>query len=629
MSSANAKRGMSLYRRFYLVALLIVVTTIASGAYAAWTFYSLNHILDRTLDQVRESVSVIAKISKALEREDDAILMAIGGRTDAAQAALEEERANYRHAREGLVSLLTKPEESSAVEALDRETREFRRLGDEILRAAATPNLLERYYAEVNPTLRRALACATALRDLQDQEMQVAGNQAQNLAWRASWVVGVISFGAVVIASLTSLHLTRRVVRPVFQMMFATERVAAGDFDQHLSVGANDELGRLANGFNNMIRSLRDLRALDLDRIEEARALMEATLEALPEAVLLVDQNTRIILANGAARDCFPLLPPPEEVDLAMLQLPSDTFEAVQAVIHENDKESRKPEINSAVSFVQDEIERRLLPVVIPIVGPSIAGRGALLVLYDVTDQLRLEALRTEFIAVASHELKTPLTSLRLTLLLLHEALASVEGRQLELTEAAIGAMNDINRTVDQLLDVSRIDAGGMHLDLERVDLVRLIDQVVASFFPRFEERGVRITVEKSPQPLVANGDGSRLILVFRNLLENALKYTPSDGHVTIRASSMQNAGSVDQRTVQITVTDTGPGIPADFHERVFEKFFRVEHHLPDTIERPKGSGIGLYLCRQIIAAHGGHIRVESTNGNIGTRIALSLPAAE
>jgi NtrC-family two-component system sensor histidine kinase KinB len=125
----------------------------------------------------------------------------------------------------------------------------------------------------------------------------------------------------------------------------------------------------------------------------------------------------------------------------------------------------------------------------------------------------------------------------------------------------------------------------------------------------------------------VVRGDPARLGSVFANVLTNALKYSPIGGVVTVRLSSGQNAQDPRPGTLQITVTDQGPGVPVEYRERIFEKFFRVEHHLGHRAEGVRGTGIGLYLCREILQAHGGTITCEAGEGGVGTRFVITLPA--
>ncbi len=146
---------------------------------------------------------------------------------------------------------------------------------------------------------------------------------------------------------------------------------------------------------------------------------------------------------------------------------------------------------------------------------------------------------------------------------------------------------------------------------------------------PRYEDASVVLRVVKDVPSAFVRGDAARLGLVFVNLLTNALKYTPHNGEVVVRLASMQNAAAHGKSRLQITVTDTGPGIPPELRERVFEKFFRVEDQRPDGPKGVRGTGIGLYLCREIIEAHGGTILCTTGEDGRGTRVAVCLDVDE
>jgi NtrC-family two-component system sensor histidine kinase KinB len=248
-------------------------------------------------------------------------------------------------------------------------------------------------------------------------------------------------------------------------------------------------------------------------------------------------------------------------------------------------------------------------------------------VLDDVTEFARLDELRSELIGVASHELKTPLTTLRMNLLLLGEKADNLTPRQQEILSAAAAGCEELGSTIDELLDVTRIEAGQLRLNLAPVDVYGALDRALRPLRPRFEDARVQVQVERGCVPAVVRADAERLGLVLTNLLTNALKYAPAGSTVTLQVTSGQNAVAGNGSVLQIAVTDAGPGIPAEFRERVFEKFFRVEHHLGRDPAGVRGTGIGLYLCREVVRAHGGTITCQSGDGGTGTRIAISLPA--
>jgi NtrC-family two-component system sensor histidine kinase KinB len=209
-----------------------------------------------------------------------------------------------------------------------------------------------------------------------------------------------------------------------------------------------------------------------------------------------------------------------------------------------------------------------------------------------------------------------------MSLLLLRERADNLTARQAEILAAAVQAAEELAETIDELLDLTRIEAGQLRLQRERVDLDVLIEQAAHSLRPRFEDAAIRLRIVHETPAILANGDAARLRIVFLNLLDNALKYTPPGGEVQVGLTSSNDKPP----RLRIIVSDTGPGVPADFRERIFEKFFRVEHHQEGEGKGAHGAGIGLYLCRQIVEAHGGTIHCESDAHGRGTQFVIDLP---
>ena len=210
--------------------------------------------------------------------------------------------------------------------------------------------------------------------------------------------------------------------------------------------------------------------------------------------------------------------------------------------------------------------------------------------------------------------------------MLMRERAAELSPLLREIVATAALGCEELAASIDELLDLTRIEAGQLRLNLERVDLLVLTGHVADKFLPRYVERGVQLDFVRGCDEAVVRGDAARLGVVLSNVLTNALKYTPYDGRVAIAVGANPVAG--EEGLVQITVTDNGPGIPPEFRDRVFEKFFRLEHFSPRAAEGVQGVGIGLYLCRQIVALHGGSMRCEGVPGGIGARFVIELPSA-
>jgi len=619
------RRAARLRTRFVLAGLLFVATTIASGIWSAYTFARMSREVSEALQQSQEKIDVTAILSQALEREDDALLLALSGDLHRAQGDLASHRAIFDRSYERLLQLISSEAERSAAESLRRNADEYRAVGDILFKASAV-NKLATYHETVNPILRRAVSDAGQLRELTFRSMQAVGVQAGDQARQALGVVMLVSLAAVVVSTVTALQLARSVVRPISALTDSVDALRRGEFEKKVPVHRADELGRLAEGFNKMADALAEFRRSNLGETLRAKETLESTLAALPNAVIVVNASGEITALNAAASAVLEAAGRKnprtmEELPLlaAHLRLVRDALEGKRPLVNRTDYTHSLPVTMAGRTL-------KLLPTAVPI--PRFAGDrfGAVLVLDDVTDFIRLDEMRTELIALVSHELRTPLTSLRMNMLMLREGSDALEERQRAVLDAAIASCEDLSRTIDELLDLSRVEAGQLRLMKDRVDLNGILGPLISSFRPRFAAAGVDLETVSECREAVVAADSPRLGIVLSNLLSNALKYTPAGGRVLVRLSR-QNAGLNGQERLQIAVSDTGSGVPEEYRDRIFDKFFRVEHQKPKSIVAVQGAGFGLYLCRQIIEAHGGRITCTVGKNQSGTTIAFEIPA--
>jgi NtrC-family two-component system sensor histidine kinase KinB len=615
----------SLQTRFILAGGLLVTTTVACGVWSIITFARLSAVVGTTLRDSQEVLDLTATLATALEREDDALLLSLTGEVDRALRDLRARRQTFDGAYARLGELLHDQEAREAATSLREHTEAYRVKGDALLAAAGQPGARDLYHERVNPALRQAVAGCARLRELNFHAMQRAALQARDDTNRATGIVAGILAASLVLSTLVAVRLARSIVGPVRALTESVEAIRNDNFDRRVQVESADELGRLADGFNRMAETLADYRHSSLGELLLAKTTLESTLAALPDAVIVVDPEGEIVSKNPLAMHILKALGGAEAGRVQDLPIPPDTLSAVHGTLRGERTRQSRPGLSQALSVSFDGRPLKLLVIVAPIPEFLPKRCGAVIVLADVTDFARLDELRSELVAVASHELKTPLTTLRVNLMLLEEGAENLTPRQREILATAALGGEELAATIDELLDLTRIEAGQLRLVQERVDVYGVIDQGVRSLRPRFEDAEIALRVAKEAPEAAVRGDAARLRIVFANLLTNALKYTPRAGEVLLRVAAVANANSADPLLLQIEVTDTGPGIPAEFRERVFEKFFRVEHHRAGPPEGVRGTGIGLYLCRQIVEAHGGTIRCESGDHGRGARLVIHL----
>jgi NtrC-family two-component system sensor histidine kinase KinB len=605
---------------------LLVAATVGCGVWSVFTFLHLSAVVGETLKDSEETVDLTVTLADALEREDDALLLFLTGKEEPARQELGLQRRRFEATYQHLLPLMHDEAEQLAAANLRDHVETYRTLGDELCHSAGSAqSRYDSYHQRVNPALRKAVADCARIRALNFEEMKQAGVQARRGAQRSGVIVAVVSLAALALTAVVTTRLARSILRPVRELAASVDAIRRDDFGRRVSVHSADELGRLAEGFNRMAATLADYRESSLGELLLAKTTLEATLAALPDAIIVVNPDGQIVSKNPLAEEVLKAVGGAGASRIQDVPLMPQVLSAVEATLHGERTRTDQPDLDKTLTVSLDGRPHKILTTIAAI--PEFLPRrcGVVVVLNDVTAFVRLDELRSELAAVASHELKTPLTALRMSLLLLQEREENLTPRQREVLAAAVLGGEELAATIDELLDLTRIEAGQLRLQQERVDLDALLEQTIQALRSRFEDAAIALRFHKDVEGAIVRGDAARLKIVFTNVLTNALKYVPPHGEVTVCLTSGPNGESSEKRSLRIAVTDTGPGIPAEFRERVFEKFFRVEHHRAERPAGVRGAGFGLYLCRQIIEAHGGKIWCESGENRRGTRIVMAL----
>lgn len=379
------------------------------------------------------------------------------------------------------------------------------------------------------------------------------------------------------------------------------QRYALGDLSRPGPDYGDDDLGIAARALDTAVHE-QGRRVAELTR---DRARMEAILGSMVEGVLVVDDSGRLQLVNEAAR--------------RMLRVDSEAVGRpyVEAIRHPGIVEhfGRVLAGGAPQAFelaVSRDGARDLVARLAPVVA---TGRGAVLVLHDVTDLKRADQIRRDFVANVSHELRTPLTAIRgyAEALLDDEEDAEARHRFLEIIQRHSARME---RLVKDLLRLAQLDAGQELLECSPTDVPALVAGVVDDMAEAIAAKALSVTHEATADTRSLRVDAAKVHDILRNLVENAVNYTQPGGTVQASASLVQG-----QLTVQ--VTDNGPGIPPEDLSRVFERFYRVDK----SRGRPGGTGLGLAIVKHLAGLHGGSARAENRPTG-GARFTVVLPAA-
>jgi NtrC-family two-component system sensor histidine kinase KinB len=611
---------MTLRRRIILALAPLVCLLAIIGATAIFLLRNVGNRIEDILRENYVSVEAMTGLNEALERIDSSFQFALQGKENA-----KEEYDNSWSLYDGNLQReennITELGERDLVERLKERTADYRRQGDRFF-AKTTPRAdrAALYFGEADkPSLLRSFraikSVSGAIRKLNQDSMERASAKAKQTASVSQIGFGVGLLATVAVAALLIWSTTRAVLRPIQAVTQSAIAIGAGNLNQAVPVVSNDEIGHLAEAFNIMARQLRSYRESHSARLLRVQRTSQATIDSFPDPVLVVDPDGHVEMANPAAHRLLGIAPPTAEYAVYTWLPPTPLRQPLADALRQH-RPFLTQAFDQTVSFRCNGEDRAYLPQILPIKDPFNNTLGAAVVLNDVTRFRLLDQIKSDLVATVSHELKTPLTSVRLVLhLLLEETIGSLTPKQTELLIDARDNAERLLNTIEHLLALARLEEGREALQLQAESPQALLQAAADAVRPRAEAKHVELIVEDvSHVPAVA-ADPVRLGHALNNLLDNAVTYTEAGGRIALSARAL------DEQTVRLSVSDSGVGIAAEHLPHVFDKFFRV----PDQ-SRGHGTGLGLAIVREIVLAHGGQVSCESQRGR-GTTFYLTLRA--
>ena len=406
---------------------------------------------------------------------------------------------------------------------------------------------------------------------------------------------------SVPLALLVSWFFSAPLARRVQDIAGVAHRYSSGDLARTSYDYGSDELGFVARVLDDSVHEL----GRKLGELSRDRARMEAILTGMVEGVMVVDAQGRLQLVNRAAQAMLRV----EAASTGRLYLEvirhPDVAALLTVALRGEDAGSHE------VALTRDP-GRTFFARAAPVQAPG--GGGAVLVLHDITDLRRADQIRRDFVANVSHELRTPLTAIRGYVEALLDEPTDVDDTR-RFLEIIARHSTRMERLVQDLLRLARLDARQEALDVARCDVEQLFETVVADLSPVIEGKGQRVTITVPREASHVDGDPSKLHDIVRNLVENAVNYSPDNADIRLSAS-------IEGGAHVITVADSGPGIPPEDLARVFERFYRVDK----SRSRPGGTGLGLAIVKHLVELHGGEARAENAPGG-GAIFTIRLPA--
>jgi signal transduction histidine kinase len=591
--------------RLFLYLTPFAVILLGIGIYAIVLFARLASSVDASVTDNYQSFTAASAMSLALAEMDREVSRVAAGprpgdknnpvetpKRSIDQNAFSERRKQFDANLALLFKASTLPGEMDLTRQVATNYQAFLKAVDAIGSTNSPESQRQAYEQEVVPSGQMLNLLLEKIHDLNHQTMMETSQNIRTITREVAYLMIIGTVVALLFSAYAGYRLSRSILLPVQLLTQATRELGEGRLGQLVPVATRDEVGQLALAFNKMAAQIQEYRQGTLEKIVRIHRTVETTLATFPDPIFLLNKEGAIELKNPAADGL-----------VSSLQLKGQLPDRLQAIARNTLASGENFLPNSfkeVISYRIGSEDRFFLPRVLAMRSKDNTLFGAAVVLYDVTRFRLLDSAKTDLVATVSHELKSPLTGVQMGLyILLKKTVGALTPKQDELLQAARNETERLLRILNDLLDFARLSEGNAGLRKEPVAPSELLAGVLQEMADKFTAKGLNVNFIVEPDLPAVLVDRQRINHVFTNLISNAIKHSPVDGEILLRAKPAEN------NDVEFSITDQGPGIPEEYHSRIFERFFRVPG------QSKSGAGLGLSIAREITMAHGGHIGVK------------------
>lgn len=403
---------------------------------------------------------------------------------------------------------------------------------------------------------------------------------------------------------------SQRIVKPIMRVTQGAKAIGRGEFDQVIRVESSNEVGILAEEFNAMRANLKDA----IGKITEEEKKMTAIVNSLAEGLILVDGDNQVLHINPTAESLLDVSGGQTGVDFTQIIRDEELTTALK-------ESQRQIALNKAdiseVTLDRDDGKLVLRVVASPFLDESGAMLGTVYVFDDITREKEIDQMKSDLISLVNHELRTPLTSIIGFVSFMSDGKAGmVNEKQKNILARVERQSKQLTALINDMLDISRIEAGRIQMDQKPVSMLEVAIQRIEEILPQADAKSIRLQLSAPESLPTLIGDEARLGQVFTNLIGNAIKFTPDNGKITVKLQA-------DGHLLHVEIVDTGPGIPIEERNTIFDKFYQLSDF---RTRQQGGSGLGLSIVKHIIEAHAGKLWVDDGDDGIGSNFQFVLP---
>ena len=603
---------------------ILILFLILAGV-SIYYLENVGQASDRILEENYSSVKAAEELIVSLAKVDQILAKICLGSNyneDILLRILEREKEIFSSNLEICMSNISEVGEQQLLTSLSRQYQDYEGQLYDFNNTSDRVGLYFSVLQRKNEILRET--CSNLI-DLNHRALSNKDKIVQNLYINAKVYVFIILIVVLLISGLAIYKFPQMIVKPILDITEKIKRVADGDYQQQIPVDSDTELGKLSKAFNVMSVKLKEFEESNLAELKAQKTRIETIIKSINDGLVILNESKDVILANDAASEILGI---PEKrligKNAKELSLDNSVMRGLMDRLEQNDTGNSEADSEEDQSKNFIKIERQegkqefYTKDVIDVhdVDNQNKSLGYILLLKNVTYFKQSDEAKTNFIAVASHEFKTPLSAINMCLMLLQDKrFGSLNPEQDEIVVSMKSEVQRLIKMVSELLDISKMETGSIELEKKLVSPKVIIEYSASPFEVQLSEKN--ITLEKIIDPEVPEfmADTEKVSWVLINFLSNAIRYTPEGGMIIIEAKKLNGK-------VEFAVQDRGPGISKEHHNQVFQRFVQLQS---DGVKNEKGLGLGLAISKEVITEHSGDIGVISELG-AGSRFFFTLP---
>ncbi|MBM2839624.1 MAG: multi-sensor signal transduction histidine kinase [Bacteroidetes bacterium] len=597
---------------------MLVMLSLGGSFWAIYNFYAMGTTVATILRENYQSVLAAENMVKLLERQDNALLAQSEGEEATMAGGFEDNKKLFFYWENQAAQWGALPTSQAILDSIRTAYGSYISYADSMIsrnQQGAFTEARQYYYEVVRYHSDRLRELCFQLFQVNQSALVNAEARTHSIASQTAYGTMIVSIVILALSIISTAWLFKVVIKPAEELTEKVKEIGTGKLDLKIDVLSDDEIGQLSREFNKMTERLRRFEQMNIERIIAEKRKSEAIVESISDGLIVTDAHMRVIHVNTVIAELFGC----KENEAATQPVASIIRdERVIALIRDSsntDGEIKEPK-ESLLQFNTSGRQLFFRPKVTRIFDSEGMLYGVVTLLQDVTQFKELDRMKSDFIATVSHEFRTPVTSINMSVDILNqEILGPLNDRQKELIASAKEDCLRLTKLSREILQLSKIESGRLQLKDEDLDVRPLVESSVRPLQLQFQEKGVAVAFDISPSLPHLVADEQQLTSVVSNLVTNALKNTDRGGKVTVSAREEGN-------TLRVDVADTGQGISPENLEMIFDKFVQVKQSSDTT---PGSVGLGLAIAKEIVEMYGGKIWASSTPGK-GSVFSFVLP---